>query len=59
MTDIDLNIATSVDTQPTFTLQEPVKLVIWDLDDTFWKGPFSEGDVELVEDHAVVVRELN
>lgn len=59
MADTDINMTGSMGTHPTFTLQEPVKLVIWDLDDTFWKGTLGEGDVELVEDHAVVVRELN
>ena len=59
MTDIDLNIATSVDTQSMFTLRESIKLVIWDLDDTFWAGTLSEGDVELLEANVAVVRELN
>lgn len=26
-----------------------IKLIIWDLDDTFWKGTLSEGDVEPIE----------
>jgi FkbH-like protein len=26
--------------------QEPVRLLIWDLDDTFWKGTVSEGGIE-------------
>ena len=59
MADTEMNITGSMDAEPTFTLRELVKLVIWDLDDTFWKGTLSESDVELVEDHAVVVRELN
>ena len=42
-----------------FTLRETVKLVVWDLDETFWKGTLSEGGVELIEDNAAVVRELN
>ena len=42
-----------------FTLREKVKLVVWDLDETFWKGTLSEGGVELIEDNAAIVRELN
>jgi FkbH-like protein len=42
-----------------FTLRETVKLVIWDLDETFWRGTLSEGDVELIEGNGGVVRELN
>ena len=57
MDDVDLNITTRVDGQLTFGLRGPIKLVIWDLDDTFWTGTLSEGDVELVEDNVVVVRE--
>jgi predicted enzyme involved in methoxymalonyl-ACP biosynthesis len=29
-----------------FTLREKVKLVVWDLDETFWKGTLSEGGVD-------------
>lgn len=59
MTDIDLNTAPSADTQSMFTLREPIKLVVWDLDDTFWAGTLSEGDVEFLEVNVAVVRELN
>jgi FkbH-like protein len=37
----------------------PVKLVIWDLDDTLWRGTLSEQEVELDRRRAEVVRELN
>lgn len=30
---------------------EEIKLIIWDLDDTFWKGTFSEGEVVIPEEH--------
>ena len=40
-------------------LREPIKLVIWDLDDTFWAGTLSDGDIELLEVNVAVVRELN
>lgn len=36
-----------------------VKLVIWDLDDTFWKGTISEENVTLVQDNIDLVKALN
>lgn len=39
-------------------LQENVKLVIWDLDDTFWRGTLSEGSVERIESNILIVRAL-
>jgi FkbH-like protein len=47
------------DPDSQFTLGEQVKLVIWDLDETFWKGTLSEGGAELVDENAAIVRELN
>lgn len=36
-----------------------VKLVIWDLDDTFWRGTLAEGDVlAILPEHVEMVREL-
>lgn len=37
----------------------PVKLVIWDLDETFWSGTLSEGPVRLDESRSEIVRTLN
>ncbi len=35
---------------------KPVKLVIWDLDDTFWKGTLSEGAIEYIQqNHETVI----
>lgn len=39
-------------------LTAPVKLVIWDLDETFWNGTLSEGGVTLIEEHIQMVRTL-
>ncbi len=40
-------------------LSAPVKLVVWDLDDTFWHGTLSEGPV-VIDDRSVdLVRTLN
>ncbi len=37
---------------------EEIKLVIWDLDNTFWKGILSEGKVERVQANVETVKEL-
>jgi len=36
---------------------QPVKLLIWDLDDTFWRGTLSEGAVEALEANLQLVRD--
>ncbi len=41
------------------TLDGPVKLVVWDLDDTLWTGTLSEGPVVLDPATADLVRALN
>ncbi|QCE32703.1 HAD-IIIC family phosphatase [Acetobacteraceae bacterium] len=38
---------------------EAVRLVIWDLDETFWQGTLSEGGVAETSHHGDIVRELN
>jgi FkbH-like protein len=38
---------------------EAIRLVIWDLDDTFWEGTLSEGPVTPVLEHISLVRTLN
>ncbi|HTU53440.1 MAG TPA: hypothetical protein VMF62_05665 [Acetobacteraceae bacterium] len=37
---------------------EPVRLVIWDLDETFWKGTLTEGGIEYLQPHHDIVIEL-
>lgn len=37
---------------------ENIKLVIWDLDETFWKGTLSEGKVEIIDQNVSIVKEL-
>jgi FkbH-like protein len=44
---------------PTTELDAPIKLVIWDLDETLWDGTLSEGQVVLDPSRAELVRELN
>ena len=35
-----------------------IKIVIWDMDDTFWKGTLSEGGVETIPENVEVVKLL-
>ncbi len=37
---------------------EPVRLVIWDLDETFWRGTLTEGGIDYVPAHQEIVIEL-
>ena len=37
---------------------DKIKLVIWDLDETFWNGTFSEGGVEIPEENRRLVKNL-
>lgn len=37
---------------------EKIKLVIWDLDETFWKGTLSEGEVQILTENVEIVKEL-
>lgn len=37
---------------------EKIKLVIWDLDDTFWKGTLSEGDIQPIQENILLVKKL-
>jgi len=39
------------------TFPHPVKLLIWDLDDTFWRGTLSEGPIEALADNLALVRD--
>ncbi|MFD2787550.1 hypothetical protein [Hymenobacter rubripertinctus] len=41
----------------TLATDSPVKLVIWDLDDTFWRGTLSEGAVAAVPENLQLVRD--
>ncbi|MBT9394471.1 hypothetical protein KLP40_14965 [Hymenobacter sp. NST-14] len=41
----------------TLATDSPIKLLIWDLDDTFWRGTLSEGAVEAVAENLQLVRD--
>jgi FkbH-like protein len=38
------------------TAGEPVRLVIWDLDDTFWQGTLSESEILPIRNHIDMIR---
>ena len=40
------------------SIQNDVKMVIWDLDDTFWKGTLAESEIDFLHDNATIVRTL-
>ena len=35
-----------------------IKLVIWDLDETFWKGTLSDNNVEIIEDNVKLIKNM-
>ncbi len=44
---------------PRLALMNPIKIVIWDLDETFWKGTLSEGAIDAVPLNSKTVQELS
>ena len=38
---------------------DKVRLVIWDMDETFWKGTLSEGEVSIPEENKEIIKELS
>jgi FkbH-like protein len=38
---------------------ESIRLVIWDLDDTFWHGTLSEGAITPITEHLLLIKALN
>ncbi len=55
----DTGAAAVVSDDPADGVRRPVKLVVWDLDDTLWTGTLSEGPVRLEAARAELVRTLN
>ena len=41
-----------------FKVTAPIKLVIWDMDDTFWSGTLSEGNITLIDQNIEIVKTL-
>lgn len=44
--------------QVKIMINENIKLVIWDLDDTFWDGTLSEGNIKIIDTNIEIVRKL-
>ena len=42
----------------TASIQNEVKMVIWDLDETFWNGTLAESGIEFIQSNAAIVRTL-
>jgi FkbH-like protein len=40
-------------------IENKVKLVIWDLDETFWRGTLTEGGISFIDSNIEIVRELS
>jgi FkbH-like protein len=52
-------IQTLADDDAAVGQDDSIRLVIWDLDETFWQGTLSEGPVTPILDHLAIVRALN
>ncbi|MGZ9810697.1 hypothetical protein ACXN5S_09555 [Pseudoroseicyclus sp. H15] len=46
------------DTIETSTYAEKIRLVIWDLDETFWQGTLEEGDITIPPENIEIVKTL-
>ena len=40
-------------------IKEKIKIVIWDLDDTFWSGNFEENSLQFIEKNIEILNILN
>jgi FkbH-like protein len=50
---------TASDGSPVEGSSQPIKLIVWDLDETLWEGTLSEGPVTLRQSRIDLVRTLN
>lgn len=55
----DINLLNKKTNIPPEGKVEGIRLVIWDLDDTFWNGTLSEGVIQPIQKNIDIVRELN
>ena len=39
-------------------MSEPVRLIIWDLDETLWSGTLTEGGIDEYQPNYEIVRQL-
>ena len=47
-----------IDSNSAFSIRD-IKLIIWDLDNTFWEGTISEGDICIPTQKAELIKELS
>jgi len=52
----DANLSLSMTTKNQHIDFNTIKLIIWDLDDTFWKGTISEGAICLVDQNILLLK---
>jgi FkbH-like protein len=52
---LSAELATATTISGTTSIQNDVRMVIWDLDETFWKGTLAESDIEFVPSNAAIV----
>jgi FkbH-like protein len=48
----------SVGKRPMNAIDKDVKMIIWDLDDTLWRGTLAEGGVQFIAERAEIVKAL-
>ena len=48
-----------MNTTPELDSGDEIKIVIWDLDETFWKGVLGEGTAEIIPKNVSIVKSLN
>lgn len=51
-------MADSMNTTAGFIATASIKLVVWDMDDTFWDGTLSEGDITLIDRNIGIIKAL-
>ncbi|MBU6449115.1 MAG: glycosyltransferase family 2 protein [Rhodospirillales bacterium] len=55
----NLSVIETSDDQVLISSNEAIKLVIWDLDETFWRGTLSEGEIVPIQDNIELVKALS
>jgi FkbH-like protein len=55
---VDVSELQHANHMPEGSQAEEIRLVIWDMDETFWKGTLTEGGIEYIDAHHEIVIEL-
>ncbi len=48
-----------INSSPVASINEAIKLIIWDLDETFWHGTLTEGGIVPIQDNIELVKTLS